>query len=75
VTSTSDAAAIAPLVDSFILVAEWGAAPIELVQTVLRGEPGIVAKLAGVVVSKTRLGKLANYVDPRARGAFQYRIG
>ncbi|MBL0375024.1 hypothetical protein JJB09_23700 [Rhizobium sp. KVB221] len=73
--SASDASAIEPLIDRYILVSEWGGAPQELIETVLKGEPTILSKLAGVIITKTNLRRLGKYVDSRSRGAFQYRIG
>ncbi len=75
IAATSDASAIAPVVDGFVLVAEWGGAPAELITSVLAGEPEIRGKLLGVALSKTRLGKLSRYVSSSARGAYQHRIG
>ncbi|MCV3764166.1 Wzz/FepE/Etk N-terminal domain-containing protein [Rhizobium sp. TRM95796] len=75
IAAVSDASAIAPVVDGFLLVAEWGGAPADLIASVLAGEPAIKAKLLGVVVSKTRLGKLSRYVSGASRGAYQHRIG
>jgi Mrp family chromosome partitioning ATPase/capsular polysaccharide biosynthesis protein len=75
IAAAADASAIAPVVDGFVLVAEWGGAPAEMIASVLAGEPEISAKLLGVAVSKTRLGKLSRYVSSSARGAYQHRIG
>ncbi|MBB1247570.1 Wzz/FepE/Etk N-terminal domain-containing protein [Rhizobium sp. G21] len=75
IASASDASAIAPVVDGFVLVSEWGGAPADLITSVLAGEPTIKSKLLGVAVSKTRLGKLSRYVSGASRGAYQHRIG
>jgi Mrp family chromosome partitioning ATPase/capsular polysaccharide biosynthesis protein len=74
-TSASDAIAIEPLVDRFILVSEWGGPSEELIADMLLAEPAISAKLAGVVMTKTDLRGLSKYVSANSRGAFQYRIG
>jgi len=73
--SASDAMAIEPLIDRFLLVTEWGGPSIDLVANMIEGEPAIKAKLAGVAVTKTDLRKLSRYVSGNSRGAFQYRIG
>jgi succinoglycan biosynthesis transport protein ExoP len=74
-TSASDAVAIEPMVDRFILVAEWGGPSEDLIATILEAEPAIAAKLAGVALMKTDLRGLSRYVSASSRGAFQYRIG
>lgn len=74
-TSASDAVAIEPMVDRFILVAEWGGPSEDLIATILEAEPAIAAKLAGVALMKTDLRGLSRYVNASSRGAFQYRIG
>lgn len=73
--SASDAMAIEPLVDRFLLVTEWGGPSIDLVANMIEGESAIAAKLAGVAITKTDLRKLSIYVSGNSRGAFQYRIG
>lgn len=75
ITSASDASALAPVVDGFVLVAEWGGAPDDLIASVLQGEPGIRGKILGLAVTKTKLGKLRRYVSSSTRGAYQHRIG
>jgi succinoglycan biosynthesis transport protein ExoP len=56
-----DAKAFEPHVDGFVLVAEWGATPRYLVRTALQNEPQIAAKVLGVVLNKTDMGKLGRY--------------
>ena len=46
-----DAKAFEPSVDAFVLVAEWGATPRNLVRTALRTEPRIAAKVLGAVLN------------------------
>jgi Mrp family chromosome partitioning ATPase/capsular polysaccharide biosynthesis protein len=75
IAAASDASALAPVVDGFVLVTEWGGAPADLITSVLASEPATKAKLLGVAVSKTRLGKLSRYVSGASRGAYQHRIG
>jgi succinoglycan biosynthesis transport protein ExoP len=59
-----DAKAFEQHVDGFVLVAEWGATPRNLVRTALQNEPQIAAKVLGVVLNKTdtkRLGRYGTY--------------
>lgn len=56
-----DAKAFAPLVDGFVLVAEWGRTPRNMVQSILRSEPYIANKIVGAVLNKVDLKKLAKY--------------
>jgi Mrp family chromosome partitioning ATPase/capsular polysaccharide biosynthesis protein len=74
-TTAADAQAVAPLVDAFILIAEWGAASTALIESVLASAPDVAGKIAGVVVTKTDLGKLPLYVTSASRGAYRKRIG
>ncbi|MDB5525639.1 MAG: hypothetical protein JWM58_3402 [Rhizobium sp.] len=72
-TTAADARAVEPLVDHFILLAEWGTPTPALIETVLAGEPEIAAKIAGIVVTKTDFGKLPLYVTSASRGAYPKR--
>jgi succinoglycan biosynthesis transport protein ExoP len=56
-----DAKAFEPHVDGFVLVAEWGATPRNLVRSALQNEPQIAAKVLGVVLNKTDTKKLGRY--------------
>ena len=56
-----DAKAFEQHVDGFVLVAEWGATPRNLVRTTLQNEPQIAAKVLGVVLNKTDTKKLGRY--------------
>lgn len=56
-----DAKAFAPLVDGFVLVAEWGRTPRAMVHSVLSSEPYIAKKIVGAVLNKVELKKLAKY--------------
>ena len=56
-----DAKAFAPLVDSFVLVAEWGRTPRNMVRSMLESEPYIANKVIGAVLNKVDLKKLAKY--------------
>lgn len=74
-TTAADAAAVAPLVDAFILLAEWGTPTPALIETVLASQPEIAAKIAGLVVTKTDLRRLPLYVTSASRGAYSKRSG
>ncbi|TPN89751.1 polysaccharide biosynthesis tyrosine autokinase [Mesorhizobium sp. CU2] len=56
-----DAKAFAPLVDGFVLVAEWGRTPRNMVRSMLESEPYIANKVVGAVLNKVDLKKLAKY--------------
>lgn len=58
-----DAKAIAPHVDGFIFVIEWGKTPTRLVADLLGTEPDIASKVLGVLLNKTDMVKLARYSD------------
>jgi succinoglycan biosynthesis transport protein ExoP len=74
-TTAADAGAVAPLVDAFILLAEWGTPTPELIETVLASEPTIAGKIAGLVVTRTDFRKLPRYVTAASRGAYGKRVG
>ncbi len=58
-----DAKAFAPQVDAFLLVAEWGATPTNLVRDVLEQEPQINSRILGVILNKTDMSELPRYSD------------
>jgi Mrp family chromosome partitioning ATPase/capsular polysaccharide biosynthesis protein len=70
-----DAGAIAALADAYVLLAAWGGPSAELVETLLRNEPALAAKLAGVIVSKADLARLPLYAASGSRAAYQKKIG
>jgi succinoglycan biosynthesis transport protein ExoP len=74
-TTAADASAVAPLVDAFILLAEWGTPTPALLETVLASEPMIAGKIAGLVVTSTDFRKLPRYVTSASRGAYGKRAG
>jgi Mrp family chromosome partitioning ATPase/capsular polysaccharide biosynthesis protein len=74
-TTAADARAAEPLVDAYILLAEWGGPSPALIETILAGETEVAAKTAGLVISKTELRKLPLYATSASRGAYQKRIG
>ncbi len=64
-----DARAMAPLIDSFVLVVEWGRTSRKVVQAVLGSEPAIHAKMVGAVLNKVDTKKLKLY---RSHGSVEY---
>ena len=56
-----DAKAFAPLVDGFVLVAEWGRTPRAVVRSMLESEPYIANKVVGAVLNKVDLKQLSKY--------------
>ncbi|ESY18862.1 polysaccharide biosynthesis tyrosine autokinase [Mesorhizobium sp. LNJC394B00] len=56
-----DAKAFAPLVDGFVLVAEWGRTPRAMVRSLLEQEPYVASKVVGAVLNKVDLKKLPKY--------------
>jgi succinoglycan biosynthesis transport protein ExoP len=73
-----DSRAIAPYVDGFLCVVEWGRTPRGTVRNKLRAEPSIYKKCLGVVMNKTDMRKMklyrtdgANDRDPRYTAYFQ----
>jgi succinoglycan biosynthesis transport protein ExoP len=73
-----DARAIAPYVDGFLCVVEWGHTPRGTVRNKLRAEPAVYKKCLGVVLNKADMNKMklyrtdgANDSDPRYTAYFQ----
>jgi len=58
-----DARAIAPQVDAFIFVVEWGRTARNAVRSVLRAEPAIRDKCLGVVLNKVDQDRMKHYID------------
>jgi polysaccharide biosynthesis transport protein len=56
-----DVRATSGLIDSYVLVIEWGATKIETVQYVLRNAPGIQDNLVGAVLNKVDLSIMGRY--------------
>jgi Mrp family chromosome partitioning ATPase/capsular polysaccharide biosynthesis protein len=73
--TAADARALAPLVDAFILLAEWGTPSAEMIETVLASEPEVSAKLAGVAMMATDMAKLPLYARKATRGGYIKRLG
>ena len=57
----ADAASMQPLIDSFVLVLQWGSTPIELTCGIFQSEQGISHKIVGAVLNKTNISALRRY--------------
>jgi succinoglycan biosynthesis transport protein ExoP len=58
-----DARVACRLVDSFLLVIEWGRTKITVVQHALRNAPGVGDKAVGVVLNKANMKSFVRYSD------------
>ena len=74
--ASMDVRATAGLIDSYLLVIEWGATTIEAVQYALRNAPGVHANIVGAVLNKVDMAVMsrydsygADYYYGRSRGA------
>ena len=56
-----DVRATSGLIDSYILVIEWGATKIDAVQYALRNAPGIQANIVGAVLNKVDMTAMGRY--------------
>jgi succinoglycan biosynthesis transport protein ExoP len=68
-----DARAMAPQVDAFILVVEWGQSARKLVQDMLATERMVREKCLGVVLNKTDFEKLRLYEDYGSREYYLHK--
>jgi succinoglycan biosynthesis transport protein ExoP len=59
-----DVRAIAPVIDSFVYVVEWGSTSIAAVRRHLMGEPELHDRLLGVVLNKANLKVLERFDHP-----------
>ena len=59
-----DVRAIAPVIDSFVFVVEWGSTRINAVRRHLMGEPELHDRLLGVVLNKANLKVLERFEQP-----------
>ncbi|MGJ4931126.1 polysaccharide biosynthesis tyrosine autokinase [Bradyrhizobium sp. HKCCYLS2038] len=57
----ADARAISALLDSFLLVVEWGRTPAEVIEHALNTAPNVYDALLGVVLNKTDMKALKRY--------------
>lgn len=73
-SKAADARAAASLADGFVVTVPWGRATSQLVSDVLDSEPEVRAKLLGLVMTRTDLGRLPLYAAAGSRASFQRRI-
>ncbi|WP_315720879.1 MULTISPECIES: polysaccharide biosynthesis tyrosine autokinase [unclassified Bradyrhizobium] len=59
----ADARAVSGLLDSFVLVVEWGRTPAEVVEHALNTAPNVYDALLGVVLNKTDMKALKLYAN------------
>ena len=58
-----DARAIAPRIDAFLFVVEWGRTSRKVVHTLLSADPELAEKVAGVILTKVDTDKMRLYSD------------
>jgi polysaccharide biosynthesis transport protein len=63
----ADVRAAAPLINSYVLVIEWGTTKAEAVQYALRNAPGIHANILGAVLNKVDIAAMSKYDGYGAR--------
>jgi polysaccharide biosynthesis transport protein len=56
-----DVRATSALIDSYVLVIEWGATKIDAVRYALRNTPGLQANILGVVLNKVNMAAMGRY--------------
>ena len=64
-----DVCATTELIDSYVLVIEWGSTNIDVVEHALRAAPDIYESIIGVVLNKANIRELARY-DPYLSGYY-----
>jgi polysaccharide biosynthesis transport protein len=67
-----DVRAVAPMLEAFVLVAEWGRTMRKAVRTSLSSEPGVREKCVGVILNKVEGSKLRRY---ESFGSIEYYAG
>jgi succinoglycan biosynthesis transport protein ExoP len=65
-----DVRATAGLIDSYLLVIEWGATKIDAVQYALRNAPAVHANIMGVVLNKVDIAAMSRYDRHGANGYY-----
>jgi succinoglycan biosynthesis transport protein ExoP len=73
-STASDARAAEPVIDNFVLAAQWGRATPQLIADLLDSEPEVRAKLAGLILTRADLKKLPLYAAAGSRASFNKRI-
>ena len=56
-----DVRATSGLIDSYVLVIEWGATKIDAVQYALRHAPGVQENIVGAVLNKVNMAAMGRY--------------
>jgi len=59
----TDARAISTLLDSFVLIVEWGRTPADVIEHALNTAPNVYDSLIGVVLNKTDMKALKRYAN------------
>jgi succinoglycan biosynthesis transport protein ExoP len=67
-----DVRAVAPMMEGFVLVAEWGKTIRKAVQSTLQAEPGLREKCLGVILNKMDASQLRRY---ESYGSIEYYAG
>jgi polysaccharide biosynthesis transport protein len=67
--------AVTQVVDSFILVVEWGQTRMNLVQHQLAASPELKERLLGVVLNKANVRALARYAPYYGRNYYKQYYG
>lgn len=70
-----DSRAIAPLLDSCVLVAEWGKTPRSTVQHALQSNGVLRDKCLGVILNKVDLGRIGLYAEVQNNYYYNSRYG
>ena len=65
-----DVCATTHLVDSYVLVIEWGRTKIDIVEHALRAAPGVHDSMLGAVLNKVDMKRFVSY-DPRLTGYYR----
>jgi len=56
-----DVVATSAIIDSYILVIEWGTTKIDAVRYALRNAPGVQANIVGAVLNKVNMAAISRY--------------
>jgi polysaccharide biosynthesis transport protein len=67
-----DVCATTELIDSYVLVIEWGSTKIDVVEHALRGAPDVRESMLGAVLNKADEKRLASY-DPYVASYYYYK--
>jgi polysaccharide biosynthesis transport protein len=67
-----DVCATTDVIDSYVLVIEWGRTTIDVVEHALRAAPGVSKSIIGAVLNKANINELKRY-DPYLSGYYYYK--